>query len=191
MYNRNVKKSVRIYLNAPITLGFVGICIFALVLGYITNGDSTYTIFSTYGSNLLNPMTYVRLICHVFGHASISHFISNAMYILLLGPILEEKYHDKLITVILITAIVTGIMHNILQPSTALLGASGVVFAFILLASITGRGNGIPVTLILVALLWIGNEIYSGALANDNISQITHIIGGISGALLGLFYKNK
>lgn len=186
-----MKKKFRIYLNAPITMGFVSICILALALDFLTNGKSTLLVFSTYGSSWGNFMTYIRLICHVFGHAGVNHLVSNMLYILLLGPILEEKYHEKIITVILATALVTGVIHNIVQPNIVLLGASGVVFAFILLASITGEESGIPVTLILVAILWLGQEFYTGFTASDNISQLTHIIGGLSGATLGLIFKNK
>lgn len=185
------KKAIRIYLNAPITLGFVSICAIALLLDKLTNSYSTSLLFSTYSSNLLNPLTYLRLIGHVFGHNDFEHFLSNMLYISLLGPILEEKYHDKLITVILFTALVTGLIHNIFEPNYALLGASGVVFAFILLASITGKENGIPITLILVAVMWLGSEIYQGIVSVDNISHISHILGGASGAILGLFYKHK
>lgn len=185
------KNKFRIYLNAPITLSFVGICIVALLLAYITDDASTVMVFSTYGSSWLSPMTYIRLFFHVFGHGSVEHLTSNMLYILLLGPMLEEKYHEKLITVIFTTALVTGIIHNIIQPNVMLLGASGVVFAFILLASITGRENGIPITLILAAALWLGQEFYSGFTSADNISHITHIIGGVSGAILGLIFKDK
>jgi len=182
-------KKLKIYFNAPITLLFCLICVIALGLDRITTGDSTSLLFSTYGSSLLNPMTYIRLFFHVFGHANWSHLISNMLYILLLGPILEEKYHDRLIVVIGVTALVTGVLHNILDPNTALLGASGVVFAFILLASITGKSDGIPITLILVAVLWLGNEMVMGVTTSDNISQLTHIIGGLSGAFLGILFK--
>ena len=183
------KKKFRIYLNAPITLGFVAICIIATGLDYLTKNASTILVFSTYGSSWLSPMTYVRLICHVFGHGGLDHLVNNMLYILLLGPMLEEKYHDRLVTVILTVALVTGIIHNIIQPDVMLLGASGVVFAFILLASITGKDSGIPVTLILVAVLWLGKEIYAGFTSADNVSQITHIIGGLSGAILGMLFK--
>lgn len=168
---------------------FVLICLMTIVLDGLTNGTSTETFFSTYGSSWLNPFTYIRLVGHVFGHQNISHLVSNCLYLLLLGPILEEKYHDKLIVVIFVTALVTGVFHNLVQPNVMLLGSSGVVFAFILLASITGKENGIPITLILVAFLWLGQEIYSGIHNADNISQITHIIGGLSGGLLGMRFK--
>lgn len=186
-----MKKKFSIYLNAPITMGFVSICIIALGLDYLTNGRSTMLVFSTYGSSWLNPMTYVRLIGHVFGHGGINHLISNMLYILLLGPILEEKYYDRLVMVILFTAVITGVVHNLIQPHVLLLGASGVVFAFILLASVTGKEKGIPITLILVAILWLGQEFYTGFTSADNISQLTHIIGGISGAIMGMFFKHR
>ncbi len=184
-------KKVKVYINAPITLMFVITCFMTIILSSITNGKSTELLFSTYGSSLFNPLTYVRLITHVLGHASLGHLISNSLYLLLLGPILEEKYGNKILIVIVVTAIVTGLFHNIISPDTALLGSSGVVFSFILLASITGEDDGIPLTLILVALLWLGQEIYSCINQVDNISQITHIIGGLSGALLGLVFKDK
>ena len=183
-------RKIKIYFNAPITLTFVAICFFALFLQNITNGASTNLIFSTYSSSLLDPLTYIRLIGHIFGHANYEHLISNMLYILLLGPMLEEKYHDRLITVILITALVTGICNNIFSPNTQLLGASGVVFAFILLASVTGKDRGIPITLILVAILWIGGEVNDMLTVTDSISHITHIIGGATGGIVGMFFKN-
>lgn len=186
-----MKKKTKIYLNAPITLGFAGICVLSLLLQLITNGVSTKLLFSTYGSSLLHPLTYVRLLGHIFGHADFNHLVSNMLYILLLGPMLEEKYGSKLIVVIAITGVVTGLIHNIINPNVMLLGASGVVFAFILLSSITGKDKGIPLTLILVALFWIGGEIYTGVTTTDSISQLTHILGGLVGASIGLMFKDR
>ena len=182
-------KKRKIYLNAPITLGFSLICIIALLLNMVSSVKTNVLFFSTYGSSLLSPMTYIRLLGHIFGHANVDHLVSNLLYILLLGPMLEEKYGKRLIIVILSTAAVTGIVHNLLSPNTMLLGASGVVFAFIILASITGNEEGIPVTLIIVALLWIGSEIYTGITTADSVSQLTHIVGGLTGGIIGLAFK--
>lgn len=182
-------KKRKIYLNAPITLGFSLICIIALLLNMVSSGKTNVLFFSTYGSSLLSPMTYIRLLGHIFGHANVDHLVSNLLYILLLGPMLEEKYGKRLIIVILSTAAVTGIVHNLLSPNTMLLGASGVVFAFIILASITGNEEGVPVTLIIVALLWIGSEIYTGITTADSVSQLTHIVGGLTGGIIGLAFK--
>lgn len=185
-----MKKKINIYFNAPITLGFVMISLVALILNFITKGYTNHLLFATYKASIFDPLMYLRLFTHIFGHADITHFMNNMMFILLLGPILEEKYHEKLIYIILSVAFITGLFHNLFS-NTALLGASGVVFAFILLASITGKDEGIPITLIIIAIFWIGNEIINGFMNHDNVSQMTHIIGGISGAGLGLLFKNK
>ena len=84
------------------------------------------------------------------------------------------------------TALVTGIVNYIFFPSVALCGASGVVFSFILLSSFTGFREGeIPLTFILVAVIYIGQQIFQGITVNDNISNMAHIVGGIVGAVIG------
>lgn len=147
----------------------------------------------TYHSSLLNPLTYIRFITHVFGHAGWEHFIGNATYLLLLGPVLEEKYKSRtLIEIIIITALVTGIINYIFFPNIALCGASGIVFAFIILASFTGFKDGeIPLTFILVATIYIGQQIYDGITVNDNVSQMAHITGGLVGSITGYILNKK
>lgn len=183
----------KISFNAPIILCFSGICMIALLLGYLTNHASTNAVFSVYRSSLFDLLTYVRFVGHIFGHASWEHFISNMMLILLVGPLLEEKYGSfSLFIVILTTAIVTGIINYILFPNVQLLGASGVVFAFILLSSLTSFKDGtIPLTFILVTVIYIGKEIYSGIFISDNISNFTHILGGMVGAGFGFLMNKK
>ena len=190
--DNTAKKRIRITFNSPVILSFVGVCLLALILDKITGGISTLKLFSVYRSSFLNPLTYVRLIGHIFGHAGWSHFINNIMMILILGPMLEEKYGSKdILLVILITAVVTGAFHMIFSPFTRLLGASGVVFAFILLSSLTSFDDGgIPVTFILVAVVYIGEQIYQLIAITSNVSNITHIIGGAVGATFG-FVSNK
>ena len=190
--DNTAKKRIRITFNSPVILSFVGVCLLALIPDKITGGISTLKLFSVYRSSFLNPLTYVRLIGHIFGHAGWSHFINNIMMILILGPMLEEKYGSKdILLVILITAVVTGAFHMIFSPFTRLLGASGVVFAFILLSSLTSFDDGgIPVTFILVAVIYIGEQIYQLIAITSNVSNITHIIGGAVGATFG-FVSNK
>ena len=101
---------------------------------------------------------------------------------------LEEKYGSAdTLLVILSTAFVTGLIHFIFFPNVALMGASGVVFAFILLASMTSIEDGkIPLTFILVAVIYIGGQIRDGIFVKDNVSNLTHIIGGIVGSIFGV-----
>ena len=159
----------------------------------MTNGFTNQHIFSVYQSSFMNPMTYIRLLFHVAGHANWGHLFGNITLLLLLGPLLEEKYGTaSMVVVIFSTAILTGILNMIFSPSSALLGASGVVFAFIILSSMTSIKNGsIPLTFILVVVIYIGEEIYNGIFLQDNISNFTHIIGGMVGAVCGYLLNKK
>ncbi len=178
--------------NSPVILSFTFLSFLVLILGYLTAGISTNLLFCVYKSSPLDPLFYIRLFTHVLGHADWQHFLNNFMLILLVGPMLEEKYGaKKLLGMIVFTAFITGLM-NIIFFNTALLGASGIAFMMILLSSFVNiKQGGIPLTLILVAAAYIGNEIISGLISQDNISQLTHIIGGICGCGLGFIMNKK
>ena len=182
-----MKKKLKISMNAPVILGFALACLVATLLGVFTGGISTRRFFSTYRASLLSPFTYLRLFTHVLGHADFTHLMGNMAYLLLLGPILEEKYGSKkVLEVILITAFVTGAINSLLFGHVALCGASGACFAFILLASFTGFKEGeIPLTFILVAIIYLGQQVWDGLTVQDNISNLSHILGGIVGACAG------
>ena len=188
----NRKRKCRVIFNAPAIIVFTVICFVVMLLDYVTMHATTKALFSVYNSSLLNPLTYVRFFGHVFGHADWDHLMGNIMYILILGPLLEEKYGtSNMWFIILATALVTGLIHFFFFPAVHLLGASGVVFALILLASMTGmKDKGIPVTFILVALLYIGQQLYQAFTVGGNISYMAHIVGGTVGALLG-FLMNR
>lgn len=177
--------------NAPVTLTFALISLISLLLGFITNLKSTELLFMTYRSGLLNPMTYVRLFTYCLGHANWEHYIGNMSYLLLLGPMVEEKYGSKkMLIMIIITAAIGGILNNIFFPNTALCGASGIVFMLIVLSSATSVESGhIPLTLVLILVIYLGSEIYNAIFVTDSISQFAHILGGICGAFFGLTYN--
>ena len=183
----------RITFNSPVVLSFVLMSLGVMVLNYLTAGVSNRLLFMTYHSSLASPLTYVRFFTHVLGHQGWSHYIGNMMYLLLLGPMLEEKYGSRaIIEVILITGLVTGLVTWLIFPNIALCGASGVVFAFIMMTSFTGFKEGeIPVTVILVAVIYIGQQIYEGIFVQDNISNMAHILGGIVGAVAGYTLNKK
>lgn len=186
-------KKLKITFNSPIVLGFIFLSLAVLILGFVTRGKSNELLFMTYHSSLTNPLTYLRFFTHVLGHSGWEHYIGNAAYILLLGPMLEEKYGSKrILQVIVITALVTGLVNYILFWNAALCGASGVVFAFILMTSFTSFRNGeIPLTFILVAIVFLGQQVYEGVFLQNNISNLSHVIGGIIGAIVGYKLHKK
>ncbi len=185
------RPSIQIQYNSPVVLTFSFLSLAVLGLSWFTQGTSN-GFFMVYRAPLSDPFTYLRFFTHILGHADYSHYIGNILLILVIGPSLEEKYGSKrLLIAILITAFISGLIQFILFPNTALLGASGIVFMMIIMASLAGmRGNCIPLTLILVAFFYIGKEIIS-AFSVDNVSQMAHIVGGICGAVIGFAMSRK
>lgn len=181
------RKGLRITFNSPAVLIFTLACVAAQVLNMVTHGASNRVLFSVYRAPLTDPLTYVRCVTHVLGHADWGHLMNNLMLLLILGPMLEEKYGTaNLVVVMAVTAVVTGVVNMLFFPGVALLGASGIVFAMVLLSSITSAEAGeIPLTFIIVAVLYIGQQVYQGIFVADNISQMGHIVGGLVGSVLG------
>ena len=186
-------KKLKITFNAPVVLGFVFLCLAVMILNMVTFGKSSGLLFTTWHSSLKSPLTYVRLFTHVLGHNGWSHYIGNMSYILLLGPALEEKYGPvKILEVMAAAAVITGVINYIFFPNVALCGASGVVFAFILLTSFTSFRRGeIPITVILVAVIFLGQQVYEGVFVQDNISNLSHVVGGIIGSVVGFGHKKN
>lgn len=179
---------IRIQYNAPVVLSFALISFGVLLLDRFTGGRSTHALFCVYRSAFHDLGTYPRFVLHVLGHSGYSHYIGNMMMILVVGPPLEERYGSRaLFWAIFITALVSGLVHWLFFPGTALMGASGIVFMMIVMSSLAGMRDGcIPLTLILVMALYVGGEVIDGVTLADNVSQLTHIIGGLCGAFLGL-----
>ena len=179
---------IRIQYNAPVVLSFALLSFAVLFLHRFTGGRSTHALFSVYRSAFDDLGTYPRFVLHVLGHADYSHYIGNMMMILVVGPPLEERYGSRpLFWAIVFTALISGLVHWLFFPRTALMGASGIVFMMIVMSSLAGMREGcIPLTLILVLILYVGGEVISGVTLSDNVSQLTHIIGGLCGAFLGL-----
>ncbi len=184
-----MKKSHKlIQYNAPTTLNFALISFVVLVIGIATRGASTMKFFCVFRSPLTDVWTYPRFFTHVLGHSSFSHYAGNITLMLVLGPTLEERYGSNvMLRAIVITAFISGLLQWLLFPGAALLGASGIVFMMIVMASLGGmRSGGIPLTLILVFVIYVGTEIVNGLTSADNISHLSHIIGGVCGAVLGV-----
>jgi len=178
--------------NSPVILTFALICsavffidvgMAGIIMKYFSVGNKIYWS---------DPLSIFSLFSHVIGHASLDHLLGNMTFILLLGPIIEEKYGSRFtLLMMIVTALATGLL-NVMFFDTGLLGASGIVFMLILLVSFTNVKSGqIPLTFILVAILFIGKEVLH-SLNDDQVSQFGHIIGGIIGSIFGfLGKKNK
>ena len=156
---KRAKFTLQLQYNSPVILTFFLLSLLVLFLGQWTNGWTTMHLFCVYRSSFKDPLFYVRLFGHVLGHASWDHFLNNMLLLLVIGPPMEEKYGSiPLLEGIVFTALVSGVLQCALFPRTALLGASGIVFMLIMLASLSGFSGGIPVTMLLVAALYLASR---------------------------------
>lgn len=182
--------SIRVTYNSPLILTYSLISAVVLLISiYITNLIPLLGLSGNF--NWSSPMNYVNLFSYAIVHdnSSFSHFISNFTIILLIGPALEEKYGvKKLLVMMLVTAVITGLL-NVLIFRGGIIGASGIALMMIILSSFTNYSKGdLPMTFIIICIFFMGTEVLS-SFTDDNISQFAHIMGGISGALFGFYYK--
>src|SRR5262245_55535946 len=120
---------LKISYNAPVTLTFA---LLAVVVQLLPDSLKPWCAASL---RLDGAASYVGLVTHVLGHASWDHLLANVTLILLLGPILEERHGSRrLLLMIVVTAIVIAVV-NLLVSNAFLIGASGIVFMLIVLAS--------------------------------------------------------
>ena len=180
-------------------------------LRQIIDINSLNTIFSSVINLVLSS------VIAVFSVSFITFFFlkEEGLFYAMVTSVFPEHYHDNItraldsVTVLLaryftgilsesllltiaVTALVTGLAQFIFFPQTALLGASGVVFMMIVLSSFTEmKKGGIPITLILVVVFYLGGELVDGLKNTDNISQLTHIVGGVCGMVFGFTLRSR
>lgn len=180
---------IRIKYNAPVSLTFIILSSIVLFLNTNVNSyliSNWFTADGTISFNYSDPICYLKFITHLLGHTDINHFTGNAIYLILLGPILEEKYKSRtLLVLIIITAIISSGI-NALFVDTYMLGASGIVYLFIVLVSFTNIEKGeFPLSVVVVLGFYIYKEISRED--TGDISVVTHTVGAIIGLLFGLF----
>ncbi len=185
---------MKIKYNAPTTLTYAFFCTMVVALDQSVLHGLTRAFFTVPNALAFDPflpLNYLRLVTHIAGHADWNHLVSNLAYILLLGPMLEETYGSlTMFLMIVVTGFVTGVLNACFFPHP-LLGASGVVFMMILLASFTNHGkDDVPLTFILIVILYLGREVLN-AFSGDDISQFAHLAGGLCGSLFGFFKPGK
>lgn len=193
------KLKFKITYNAPVTLTFVIICALLFLVDQKLLGGKFIPSFLTAPAKSgveggFNPSSfahYLRLFFHVTGHIDLNHLLGNLSFVLLLGPLLEERYGSKMLCLMmLVTALVTGVINSCLIP-LPLCGASGIVFMLIVLASITTiEKNVIPLTFVFVVVLFFGREFLGGA-KTESVSTVAHVAGGLCGSLFGFLVAPK
>ncbi len=177
--------------NAIITLTMFFLSVLVFIIDKISKGKATRYVFSSQRTSLKNPLTYIRFFTHIFGHLDWDHLSSNYLKILLLGPLIEEKYGSiNLLIMILITAFIIGLVNFIIGKAR-IFGASGIAFMLIVLSAFVNvTQRKIPITLVLIILFYLIDEI-KNLHKKDGIGHYAHLIGGICGCVFGFMCINQ
>ena len=177
--------------NSYVTLTMFFLSLIVLIIDKCTKGSASKHLFSTERTSLLNPLTYIRFFTYILGHSDWQHLSSNYLKILLLGPLIEEKYGSiNFLIMILITAFIAA-LFNFIKGKNNMKGASGIAFMLIVLSAFVNVSERkIPITLVLIILFYIIDEIKDFR-KKDNIAHSAHILGGVCGAAFGFICINQ
>ncbi|MGP1457792.1 MAG: rhomboid family intramembrane serine protease [Treponema sp.] len=188
----------KIRYDAPVTLTFVFIAAAVLAADAFLHKGIIAAFFTAGGShkstqafNIAHALDYARLFFHVFGHTDWLHFTSSALFILLLGPAAEEEYGSPLLALmIFVSAAVAGVLNACFSP-VPLNGSASIAFlmSFLFLFS-KRKKNELPLSLILIFVLFAG-KIIAGMPNGIDISALIQSAGGLSGSAIALFAVPK
>ena len=176
--------------NSPVIISYLIISIIAWLLNCITGGKSNKLLFTSYRSSPFNPLTYIRLFTHSIGHVDLSHLIHNFLFILLIGPMIEEKYGSiNLLVMLLITSLVIGLFNTIFS-NYSITGASGNVYMLIVLSSFSNISEGkIPITLVLILIFYVISEFQDRLIEGNKKTYHTgHLLGALCGIGFGFYF---
>ena len=183
-------KNINFDYNSIVIITYFLLSLLAWLLNCLSKGKTNKLFFSNYRSSPWNPLTYIRLFTHSIGHKDIDHLISNFLYILLIGPMIEEKYGSiNLLIMLLITSLVISLI-NIIFHNYQITGASGNVYMLIVLSSFSNITEGrIPLTLILILIFYVISEIRKRRKeGNTKIYHDGHLIGALCGLIFGFLF---
>lgn len=176
--------------NSKVIITYLFISLIAWLLNTLTRGKTNKLLFENYRSSPFNPLTYIRLFTHSIGHKNLDHLVGNFLYILLVGPMIEEKYGSiNLIIMLLITSLIIA-LFNIIFNNYTILGASGNVYMLIVLSSFANIQEGkIPLTVVLIFIFYIIGEMKNSLIDKKSKTYHDgHLIGALCGLLFGLFF---
>lgn len=192
-FNFNLKVSY----DAPVTLSFVIVCVVFFLLNnfVIKNGALEKVLASpTTQAGALPfivkmPVSYVRLLLHVFGSTDGSALITNLILVMLLGPAMEERYGSVIIGImIFVSALFSGVL-NACFCAESLVGAVPVVCMMIFLnAFMSFSKKTFPLSFAAVIVLFVFLEIFNGA---GVVRIIICIAGGLCGSLFAFLTSPK
>lgn len=195
------KSKIPVSYDAPVTLTFVlASIVFFLLSSYVPffkdNLSGWILISPTKAGDLIfnvkSPLSYIRMIFYVFGSTENQlTFFSSLIFILLLGPAMEERYGSVIIGIMMgISTLFSGVLNTCFCDN-GLTGCTCIVFMMIFLnAFLSMQKKKIPASFIVLFILFIVRGLMENN-PNGSVGIIINICGGLCGSLFAFLTSPK
>lgn len=164
---------------------------------YTILGDMLYNIGSLSALDIINKQEYYRFISCMFLHGGVEHLVSNMLFLIILGEMLEQEIgHFWFSILYMVTGIGSGIFSIGYELFTNQfyhsVGASGAICGLIgalLVLVIKNNGNygELSVRRMIFAIVYL---IYTG-LRSPMVNNAAHIGGLITGFLFQILCMHR
>lgn len=138
---------------------------------------------------------YWQFLTYMFVHGSVSHFLFNMLSLYIFGSAVERRIGSREFTLYyLLCGTLCGVasyaMYYLANTNVVLLGASGAIYALLILFSALYPSaviyvfGIIPVQAPLLIIIYFVIELAGGLFSYDGVAHMTHLFG----LLFGLIY---
>ena len=186
------RKFVYTYNNVTAILVAVNIAVFCLT--YFLFPRLTYTL-ALVPSSVYYGHSYWQFVTYMFTHGSVSHLLFNMLSLYIFGTAVERRVGSKeFLLYYMLTGTLCGLasygVYYLANTNVVLLGASGAIYALLMLFSVLYPRaviyvfGIIPVPAPVLIILYFVIELFSGMMSFDGVAHMTHLFG----LLFGLLY---
>ncbi|MDP4289628.1 MAG: rhomboid family intramembrane serine protease [Bacteroidota bacterium] len=172
--------------------------LFLTVMWFIFGVDQLFDLeLGRYGIIPLAPIGLIGIITAPLLHANLGHIAANSIPFLLLFAGLFYYYKDLAWKIILLSWFLTGLgVWCFARGDGSHIGVSGIIYAlatFHLLSGIIRKNKRLAAFSLLVAFLYgsLVWGIFPNFFFKENISWESHLMGGISGMILAVYFRHE
>lgn len=199
------KNSLKFIFDSPVVLVFSVVSAVIFISDLILKLNLSEKIFECPGAKSVpafdfkSALSYVKLVIYPFGGENSTSFFLNIGFILLLGPVLEERYGSIMLALmIFITSLVGGVLTACVS-TFGIYGCGGIVFMMIILSVLSVFiKKQLPVSWIFIFTLYLAFSLFSGKkisgfmpFMQNNVPVFIQLASGICGSLFGFFVCPK
>ena len=199
------KNSFIFIFDSPVVLVFSVVSTVIFISDLILKLNLSEKIFECPGAKSVpafdfkSALSYVKLVIYPFGGENSTSFFLNIGFILLLGPVLEERYGSIMLALmIFITSLVGGVLTACVS-TFGISGCGGIVFMMIILSVLSVFiKKQLPVSWIFIFALYLAFSLFSGKkisgfmpFMQNNVPVFIQLASGICGSLFGFFVCPK